>query len=251
MIIFHRILHKEKKIQYVFSQYNNYSIKLVSSHGFTREFEAPSLIAFNISFIPFNIRKAFKLNTIDFMDKVYSYLFYRVVQRAKNITFIHNTNSDFNSKGEISRFIKQINLESKYKVREISVSDEIGIVNKSKLVIPKSKKILEKLRNRFFKEGYISPSGVKDYMDCSLRFYYKYVANIKQLTPFSENIEKPEFGKIAHSALEIIYRDLLKNKKGGIPSVGIPATVPKIKVKIPELNKGCIIYQKTPKIVCL
>ena len=53
----------------------------------------------NISFIPFNIRKAFNLKTLDTMDKVYSYLFYRLIQRAKNITFIYNKNSDFNSKG--------------------------------------------------------------------------------------------------------------------------------------------------------
>ena len=200
---------------------------------------------FNISFIPFNIRKAFKLKTIDLMDKVHSYLFYRVVQRAKNITFIYNTNSDFNSKGEISRFIKQINLESKYKVRDILVSDKIGIESTSKLSISKSEKIIEKLRKRFHQEGYVSPSGVKDYMDCSLRFYYKYVANIKQIIPFSENIEKLEFGKITHSALEIIYSDILKNKRGGIIDKndflkiksGISGSIEKVIRKHFKLNK--------------
>ena len=124
----------------------------------------------NISFIPFNIRKAFNLKTLDTMDKVYSYLFYRLIQRAKNITFIYNKNSDFNSKGEISRFIKQLNNESKYQVKDLSVTDKIGIVNHSKLIIPKTNNLLDKIRKRFYDDGYLSPSGVKDYMDCSLRF---------------------------------------------------------------------------------
>ena len=170
----------------------------------------------NISFIPFNIRKAFNLKTLDTMDKVYSYLFYRLIQRAKNITFIYNKNSDFNSKGEISRFIKQLNNESKYQVKDLSVTDKIGIVNHSKLIIPKTNNLLDKIRKRFYDDGYLSPSGVKDYMDCSLRFYFKYLANIKQLTTYSENIGKPEFGKITHNALELVYNDVLNNKKENV-----------------------------------
>ena len=53
-------------------------------------------------------------------------------------------------------------------------------------------------------------------MDCSLRFYYKYLANIKQLTPYSENIGKPEFGKITHNALELVYNDVLSNKQENV-----------------------------------
>ena len=170
----------------------------------------------NISFIPFNIRKAFNLKTIDVMDRVYSYLFYRVIQRAKNITFIYNKNADFNSKGEISRYINQLNNESNYQVKDLSVTDKIGIVNHSKLIIPKTNNLLDKIRKRFYDDGYLSPSGVKDYMDCSLRFYYKYLANIKQLAPYSENIGKPEFGKITHNALELVYNDVLNNKQENV-----------------------------------
>ena len=53
------------------------------------------------------------------------------------------------------------------------------IDNKPKLSISKSKEIIDKLQNRFFNGGYMSPSAIKDYMDCPLRFYYRYVANIK------------------------------------------------------------------------
>ena len=172
---------------------------------------------YNISFIPYNIRKGFQLETLDSMDKVYSYLFYRVIQRAKNITLIYNTNSSFSSKGEKSRYIKQISSESNYKINDFSVTDKLEIDNKPKLSIPKSKEIIDKLQNRFFNGGYMSPSAIKDYMDCPLRFYYRYVANIREVNPISSEILKPDFGKITHKALEILYSDIIKaNSEGNI-----------------------------------
>ena len=172
---------------------------------------------YSISFIPYNIRKGFQLETSDSMDKVYSYLFYRVIQRAKNITLIYNTNSSFSSKGEKSRYIKQISSESNYKINDFSVTDKLEIDNKPKLSIPKSKEIIDKLQNRFCNGGYMSPSAIKDYMDCPLRFYYRYVANIREVNPISSEILKPDFGKITHKALEILYSDIIKaNSEGNI-----------------------------------
>jgi CRISPR/Cas system-associated exonuclease Cas4 (RecB family) len=154
---------------------------------------------------------AFKLETKDSMDKVYSYLFYRVIQRAKNITFIYNTNSSISSKGERSRFIKQLESESKFTVNNYMISDKLELIQKPKMFINKTDEIIELLENRFFYNGYISPSGVKDYMDCSLRFYYKYISNIRETNEFTYEINKPDFGKITHKALEIIYSDIFRN----------------------------------------
>ena len=64
----------------------------------------------------------------------------------------------------------------------------------------------------------MSPSAVKDYIGCSLKFYYNYVANIKEIRPFSDQIEKPEFGILSHNALELLYRDILKNKDSRVIS---------------------------------
>ena len=145
--------------------------------------------SFNISFIPYNIRKAFDLETKDSMDKVYSYLFYRVIQRAKNITFIYNTNSSISSKGERSRFIKQLESESKFNINNYIISDKLELTQKPKMLINKTDEIIELLENRFYHNGYISPSGIKDYMDCSLRFYYKYISKIRETIDFTYEIQ--------------------------------------------------------------
>ena len=163
---------------------------------------------YSVSFIPYNIRKSFKLDTVDSMDKVFSYLFYRVIQRSKDITLIHNTTSSFSSKGERSRFIKQLESESDIKIKNISVSENLDSISSDKMIINKNQNIIKRLSSRFYKEGYLSPSGVKDYMDCSLRFYYKYVANIREINPISKEILKPDFGRITHKALEFLYSDI-------------------------------------------
>ena len=167
---------------------------------------------FNSSFIPFNIRKGFKLRTSDSIDKVYSYLFYRVIQRAKNITFIYSSNSDFGSSGEISRYVKQLELESKYSINHFSSYNNIEVSSDDFISVKKSDEIINKLKLRFGGKSYMSPSAVKDYIGCSLKFYYNYVANIKEIRPFSDQIEKLEFGTLSHNALELLYSDILKNK---------------------------------------
>ena len=57
------------------------------------------------SFIPYNLRKAFGMTTIEHKNAVYAYYFYRLIQRAENITLLYNTSSDGLNRGEMSRFM--------------------------------------------------------------------------------------------------------------------------------------------------
>mgnify|MGYP000090308651 CR=1 FL=1 len=64
------------------------------------------------SFIPYNLRKAFGMTTIEHKNSVYAYYFYRLIQRAENITLLYNTASDGLNRGEMSRFMLQFLVES-------------------------------------------------------------------------------------------------------------------------------------------
>ena len=46
------------------------------------------------SFIPFSLREAFGLPSINHQESIYAYHFYRLLQRAENVTFIYNSNSE-------------------------------------------------------------------------------------------------------------------------------------------------------------
>ena len=170
----------------------------------------------NNSFIPFNIRKGFKLKTSDTIDSIYSYLFYRVIQRAKNVTFIYNNKSDFDSKGELSRYVKQLQIESRFSINNISISNDISVNMENNISILKTDDMLKNLNNRFSGKGYISPSAIKEYVSCSLKFYYKYVANIKEIMPYVDQIDKMVFGNLSHNALELLYQDIIKSKNSKI-----------------------------------
>ena len=63
------------------------------------------------SFIPYNIRKAFGLPTFEEQNAVSAFHFFRLIQRAKNIYLIHNTETKGITTGERSRFMLQLELE--------------------------------------------------------------------------------------------------------------------------------------------
>ncbi|GAK35457.1 hypothetical protein JCM15093_550 [Bacteroides graminisolvens DSM 19988 = JCM 15093] len=63
------------------------------------------------SFIPYNLRKAFGMTIIEHKNAVYAYYFYRLIQRAENVTLLYNNSSDSLNKGEWSRFMLQLLLE--------------------------------------------------------------------------------------------------------------------------------------------
>ena len=68
------------------------------------------------SFIPYNLRKAFGMTTIEHKNAVYAYYFYRLIQRAENITLLYNTSSDGLNRGEESRFMLQLLVEGPHEI---------------------------------------------------------------------------------------------------------------------------------------
>lgn len=68
------------------------------------------------SFIPYNLRKAFGMTTIEHKNAVYAYYFYRLIQRAENVTLLYNTSSDGLNRGEMSRFMLQFLVESPHNI---------------------------------------------------------------------------------------------------------------------------------------
>lgn len=62
----------------------------------------------NNSFIPYEVKKAVELPTYKEKDAIYAYHFYRLLQRAKNIHLLYNTEPDALNGGEKSRFLQQL-----------------------------------------------------------------------------------------------------------------------------------------------
>lgn len=176
------------------------------------------------SYIPYSVRKAFKMPTFEENDAIYCYHFYRLLQKAKNVYLIYDTEvkTQAGGSGERSRFItqlirlvKQKNNKSLIKIEEIKYNAPPPIAHPITPVIQvdKTPKVMQLLEAFVYRDNKnpdeitsFTPTSLSDYLDCSLRFYYKRIAGIKGIEDASQFIEAVDLGQIVHETLEELYK---------------------------------------------
>ena len=156
------------------------------------------------SFIPYSIRKAHGLTTIDNKVAIYSYYFHRLLQRAGDITIAYNNSTDNGHTGEMSRFMLQLLVESGQKIDHYSLTAKNQPTPLMPKAIEKDKTALNKLEEM----SRLSPSAINTYIRCKLAFYYQYIAHIKEPDSDPETIDNRMFGNIFHRAAYLIYKDI-------------------------------------------
>lgn len=166
----------------------------------------------DVSFIPYNLRKAFGMTTIDHKIAVYAYYFYRLMQRAERITFVYNTTTEGLHKGEMSRFILQFIIEWPYSIvrkrleaSQSPILSHVINIEKTPNVIKQMKEIFDIRNNR---KALLSPSALNCYLDCPLKFYFTYVASLSVPDEISSDVNSSKFGSIFHYAADHIYKDI-------------------------------------------
>lgn len=165
------------------------------------------------SFVPYNLRKAFGMTTIEHKNAVYAYYFYRLIQRAENVTLIYNTSSDGLNRGEWSRFMLQFLVEWQHPITREYLEAGQSPQSAKEICIEKTPDILHRLYrtyglNHTPNSIILSPSALNAYLDCRLRFYFRYVARLKAPDEVSAEIDNTLFGTIFHRAAELLYTDL-------------------------------------------
>lgn len=169
------------------------------------------------SFIPYNLRKAFGMTTIEHKNAVYAYYFYRLLQRAENVTLMYNTSSGGLNRGEMSRFLLQLMVEYPHDIVHEYLEAGQSPQAKRDICIPKTPAIMKRLYQsydiRTNEEALFSPSALNTYLDCKLKFYYRYVAHLKAPEDVTAEIDSALFGSIFHRAVELLYRELTANSK--------------------------------------
>lgn len=166
------------------------------------------------SFIPYNVRKAHGLTTIDNKVSIYAYYFYRLMQRAEDITIVYNNAADVTSTGEMSRFMLQMLVESGHDIERLALSLPQEAGSTTCQDEKKTKEVMERLHKRFDKQRnperatpMFTPSSLNIYQKCPKRFYYRYVAEIIEPEDDADDgkIDAPTFGNIFHDAVQKIY----------------------------------------------
>jgi CRISPR/Cas system-associated exonuclease Cas4 (RecB family) len=159
------------------------------------------------SFIPGNLRVGFGMTVPEYHDAVYSYYFYRLIQRAKNVYLVYDESADGLVTGERSRFIHQLACENLFKISEIRLETNITPGIAAPIIRQKTDQVLEKLNAILDgKAGkYLSPSSINEFINCPLKFYFHRITSLEETEEVSEDIDPLIFGNILHASMHEIY----------------------------------------------
>ena len=155
------------------------------------------------SFIPFDVKIDFDLPTYREKDAIFSYHFFRLIQRAKNVFIMYNTEHDILGSGEKSRFITQLEMmrnDISEKVITPKVVTETAVLK----TISKSDLILEKLRE-LAKKGF-SPSTITNYLYNPIAFYKQKILKINEFENVEETVAANTMGTVVHDTLDELYK---------------------------------------------
>ena len=188
------------------------------------------------SFIPYAIRKAYGLTTVDHKVAIYEHYFHRLLQRAHDVTIIYNTATTDGQRGEMSRFMLQLmvntpissdqsqpSLHTPHIPEQSSPTRSLSTISFRSLragqqpllrqseSIEKTPAIIDILHNRLSKEhGGISPTAISTYLRCQLRFFYRYVSNLQEPDATEDDlIDNRIFGNIFHKAAQTLYEQFV------------------------------------------
>ncbi|MDO4823876.1 MAG: PD-(D/E)XK nuclease family protein, partial [Bacteroidales bacterium] len=186
------------------------------------------------SFIPYFLRDVHRLTTIEKQTSLYAYYFYRLLQRADNVALVYNNYTEGLRKGEMSRFLLQLQLDpidpSKSPLLrgdfqttgqgscsspQEGRSGGVLLLN-SKLTYSPNTAMTRKVEYMEKTEAGLarmldslqytfSPSALKTYIQCPLQFYFKYVARLREQDEISDDIEDSTFGTIIHEVMRELY----------------------------------------------
>ncbi len=161
----------------------------------------------NNSFIPFDLKIEYGLPTYNDKDAIYTYHFYHLLQRAKNVYIIYNTEIDAINGGEKSRFIQQLETENIHKIKHQIVSADIPTYLNRLEVVPKTETVHHKIM-QLGQKGF-SPSSLTNYMRNPLDFYYDKILGVKANHKVEETVAANTLGTIVHETLEELYTPLI------------------------------------------
>ena len=205
------------------------------------------------SFIAYPLRKSFGLPVFTEKDAVSSYHFYRLLQRAKNIFLLYDTEVKVLNTGEKSRFILQLAHEMKdvANISEELVTAPIRVPDIKPIVIEKDADITEELQKFFIPAGKhnasssFSASKLLTYINCPAQFYFRYIAHLRPTEDVADDIDERTFGTLLHESMHELYGDIKILDKKTIEELRkkVSGTVSSVFAKlIPQ--KASLLYGK-------
>lgn len=174
--------------------------------GFNDQF-IPGNSGMENSLIPYNLRIPYGLPSHEITNLIYAYNFYRGLHRCDQLHIIYNVATADTSKNEPSRFQKQLRYLYNIDIKTvIPTPSNVGSLNIAFAPYKIADNELADLKN-----FHISPSSLKSFIKCPLKFYYEKVAGIREPGEVDELMKDNNVGSILHFVLEKYYSTPEKN----------------------------------------
>lgn len=159
----------------------------------------------NSSFITYDLKEQFKLPSFTEKDAIYTYHFYRLLQRASNITLLYNGHSEGMNSGEKSRFIRQLEIEKhpNHTVEKFILAPKVQIKQQALKEIVKTDAVMQRLKE--IAEKGFSPSALTSYIRNPLDFYFQRILGLQEFEEVEETVAANTLGTIVHDTLEKFY----------------------------------------------
>lgn len=194
------------------------------------------------SFIPDTLRRAFGMTTPDRRVAVFAYYFFRLVRRCERLCLVYNDEVENGKKNEMSRFILQLIARHGCRIHNFVLVPRLKPGERPQIAIPRDNQTLGRLKARFAdrttggasrdidawlaawadnpgarrtiwhttdrldsNRRILSPSAINVYLDCRLKFYFRYIARLKPSEEMSQDIDSALFGTIFHATAEEVY----------------------------------------------
>ncbi|MBY0485676.1 MAG: PD-(D/E)XK nuclease family protein [Flavobacteriaceae bacterium] len=161
------------------------------------------------SFIPYDVKREYGLPTFKEKDAIYTYHFYHLLQRAKNVYLLYNSDSEGLDAGEKSRFITQLEVEKqpKHNLSFQTYNADVPEIAHQPIIVEKSEKVM--LRLKEIADKGFSPSSLTTYIRNPIQFYFQRILRISETDEVEENIAVNTLGTIIHGALEELYKPFI------------------------------------------
>ena len=187
------------------------------------------------SFIPYDVKAENGLPTFKEKDAIYTYHFYHLLQRAKKIYLIYNTESGGLDGGEKSRFITQLEVEKQpmHQIKHDIYNADLPQIARLPVEIYKTDSVLHRLKE--IAEAGFSPSSLTAYIRNPIGFYFDRILKIRQLEEVEESLAVNTLGTIIHKALEVLY----------LPLINKPQTVSDLKNCINQIDAEVLTQFKS------
>lgn len=162
------------------------------------------------SYIPYNLRAAYGLPTPEHHEGVYSYYFYRLIQRARRVVMCYCSHADDKSTGEPSRYIRQLEYESGRPISFVEVGIDVNLPDSAPIEVFKTGAAQEALQAylRADEPRTLSPTAFARYIACPLKFYFASLAHLRERDEITDDVDNPLFGTILHASMQSLYEPI-------------------------------------------